>query len=203
MDLEIATAFEDSSPFYLNRPLISILEHRGVKPAVFLALQSEAIKEVERIITSLRAAGRLLPLYGLGKSFDLSVTLLKLYNLTHVDDVARMFDLAGVHMGPFLFECLALSVLDIKRWIKFKARIPVDGCHLVVGVPDETGILKAGQVYCCVSSKVEGLPKYFNGHVLVFRSPTIHVRRMRFVAEPANPDSNLSCSPAMCKWRLL
>lgn len=152
-----------------------ILAARGVPAKVFLALQAEALRDIQRIVTSIRAASRLLPMHGLGAAFDVPAVLLNIHRLLRADDFEAFARSAGM-LGPFLRDCLQLCMLHIKRALKHKARIPVPFAHLLVGVPDETGTLAEGEIYCSVRNRYETHSTAYKGPVLVIRSPTVHVR---------------------------
>jgi RNA-dependent RNA polymerase len=65
-DIEIARAFDQPGAFFLNRPLIMLLEGLGVPFYVFKKYQDDAIKATERAATSLNDAATLLDEHGLG-----------------------------------------------------------------------------------------------------------------------------------------
>jgi len=71
-DVEIAQAFVRPSKYYLNRPLIMILEGLGISYEVFKRLQDAAVRDVNDAATSLENAFRTLNQFGLGASYRLS-----------------------------------------------------------------------------------------------------------------------------------
>ncbi|KAI0757094.1 RdRP-domain-containing protein [Daedaleopsis nitida] len=157
--IDIARAFSTPSPFFLNRPLIMLLEGLGVPYEVFQSLQDDAVKAANRSLESLEASARLLEGHGLGASFRM--TSLGLGPLQHDEFWRQMMDFAINH---------------VLRELKHHARIPVPGKHswTLVGVADVYGYLEEGEVFVCVDSPKETELIYLEGRVLVSRSPVIH-----------------------------
>ncbi|KAK7693714.1 hypothetical protein QCA50_003286 [Cerrena zonata] len=162
--IEIAQAFSRPSPFFLNRPLIMILEQLGVPYENFKALQDEAIQEANTSIQTLGRSARFLEAHGFGASFKLVSTMLSLEKL-------------GIHdlMDDAFYRCMMdFAVIDILRDLKHRARIPVKDAWIVVGVADVHGYLEEGEVFIYVISGDDEPPVYFEGPTLITRSPVIH-----------------------------
>ncbi|THH20540.1 hypothetical protein EW146_g829 [Bondarzewia mesenterica] len=162
LGVEIAQAFVQPSKYYLNRPLIMILEGLGVPYPVFEKLQNDAVQYVEKSTESLEAAGNLFDMFGLGTSFRLSSVLSNLSRLgvpTFEDD--------------FYQQMLEFAKHHILRDLKHHARIPVPDGYTLVGVADIHDYLKEGQVFACVRYPNRP-PFYLKGRVVISRSPTIH-----------------------------
>jgi RNA-dependent RNA polymerase len=71
-EIEIVWAFDRPRLFYLNRPLIMVLEGLGVKYRVFNGYQDRAVQEAQHSKDDYEQTGRLLDSFGLGTSFRLS-----------------------------------------------------------------------------------------------------------------------------------
>lgn len=161
--IEIARAFDKPGPFFLNRPLIMILEQLGVSYEHFKTLQDRAMQEAQNSIKSMGRSARLLETYGLGASFKLTSVMLNLEKLglnTPPDD-------------PFYQHMMDFAVNHVLRELKHHARIPVKDAWNLVGVADVHGYLKEGEVFIHVVP-TDGQPFYFEGKTLITRSPTIH-----------------------------
>lgn len=161
--VEIARAFDSPGAYYLNRPLIMLLEGLGVPYEVFERYQDLAVADVERSTRDIAGAGKLFEKYGLGASFRVPSILNSLSKL-------GLDHLVG---DEFYRKVLEFAVNHILRDLKNHARIPVPKGHTLVGVADVHGELKENEVYACIRRR-EGPSVYLEGPVLVSRSPTIH-----------------------------
>ena len=176
-DVEIAQPFVRPSRYYLNRPLIMILEGLGVPYGVFQDLQDEAVRNVEDAVTSLEKAANTLDQFGLAASYRVSSTLL---HLSEIGISPRL-------MGDFYDLMLSYAIHHILRDLKHYARIPVDDGYTLVGVADIHGYLKEGEVFACVTIQETNSIEYLEGPVLVSRSPVIHpgdVQVVRAIGQP-------------------
>ncbi|TFY66895.1 hypothetical protein EVG20_g4194 [Dentipellis fragilis] len=176
-EVEIAQAFVRPSLYYLNRPLIMILEGLGVKYEVFERLQRDAVQGVKRSAESFANAARTLEQYGLGASFRLPSVLLGLSKL-------------GLEPSPgddFYQRMLNFAIHHILRDLKHHARIPVPNGYTLVGVADIHGYLREGQIFACVTDPQTHRRTYLKGKTLISRSPTIHpgdVQCVEAIGEP-------------------
>jgi len=176
-DVEIARAFVRPSKYYLNRPLIMILEGLGIPYDVFKNLQDAAVRDVEGAGTSLKNAANILDQFGLATSYRVSSVLNHLAKL----------DLSPSVMGDFYEQMLAFSIHHILRDLKNHARIPVNDGYTLVGVADIHKYLQGGEVFACVTVPETNLLQYLDGPVLVSRSPIIHpgdVQVVRAIGRP-------------------
>lgn len=163
-DVEIAQAFVRPSKYYLNRPLIMLLEGLGIPYDVFKKLQDAAVQDVNEAADSLKNAADTLDQYGLATSYRLSSTLL------HLDKLG----LSPSDLGDFYDQTLTFSIHHILRDLKHHARIPVHDGYTLVGVADIHRYLQEGEVFACVSVPESNLIRYLEGPVLISRSPVIH-----------------------------
>ncbi|KAJ3488459.1 hypothetical protein NLI96_g2801 [Meripilus lineatus] len=177
LDVEIARAFDKPGLFYLNRPLIMILEGLGVRFEVFHELQKAAVAETNRSKESLSLAARLLERYGLGTAFHLTSVMLNL-------------DKLGV--GPLVWDSFWNQMMDfainhVLRELKHRARIPVPGAWNLVGVADIHGYLQEDQIFVHIAPTNGEPASYLEGPTLVSRSPTIHPGDVRVVHAIGKP----------------
>ena len=156
-EIEIARAFDRPSPFYLNRPLIMVLEHLGVPYDVFKEYQDGAVRDAEDSRQDFERAGRLLESFGLGASFRLSSVLYHLHKL-------------GVPMqrDPFYKHLLDFAINHVLRDLKHHARIPIPG-HTLVGVADVHGWLQPTEVFACIVNKQTKKLEYLEGDMVITR----------------------------------
>ncbi|KAF7339727.1 RNA-dependent RNA polymerase [Mycena sanguinolenta] len=162
--IEIARAFDKPGPYYLNRPLIMLLEGLGVPYHVFKGYQDSAVKEVQQSTNSLQAFARMLEIHGLGTAYRLPSVLLGLNQL-------GLDTLPG---NKFYRKMLDFAIHHVLRLLKNKARIPIWGGVTVVGVADVHRFLKEGEIFVCTREPDSNKLNYLEGDVLISRSPTIH-----------------------------
>lgn len=162
-EIEIARAFDRPGAYFLNRPLIMLLEGLGIQYSVFKKYQDKAVNETQQATQSLAEAARMLENYGLGTSYRLSSIMLNLSKL----GVDQILD------DPFYDTYLEYAVNHILRLLKNHARIPIPGAWTLVGVADAQKYLKEGEIFACIKP-VHGAKFYIEGPVLISRSPTIH-----------------------------
>ncbi|KAI0004273.1 RNA dependent RNA polymerase-domain-containing protein [Russula compacta] len=163
-DVEIARAFVRPSKYYLNRPLIMVLEGLGIPYDVFKNLQEAVVRDVEDAVTSLEKAANTLDQFGLATSYRVPSILLHLAKLGMSPSV----------MGDFYNQMLTFSIHHILRDLKHQARIPVNDGYCLVGVADIHQYLREGEVFACVTVPETNSIRYLDGPVLVSRSPIIH-----------------------------
>ena len=157
-EIEIARAFDRPSPFYLNRPLIMVLEALGVPYVIFKEYQDGAVRETEYARQDFESAGRLLESFGLGASFRLSSIMYHLHKL-------------GVPMqekDPFYKHLMDFAINHVLRELKHHARIPIPGWTLV-GVADVHGWLRPNEVFACISNQQAKKLEYLEGNMIITR----------------------------------
>lgn len=176
-DIEIAQAFVRPSKYYLNRPLIMLLEGLGIPYDVFQTLQDAAVQDVSEAAGSLEKAAKTIDQFGLATSYRLSSTLQHLAKL----------GLTPSDLGDFYDQMLTFAVHHILRDLKHHARIPVHEGYTLVGVADIHRYLREGEVFACVTIPETDSIRYLEGPVLVSRSPVIHpgdVQVVRAIGRP-------------------
>ena len=154
--VEIARAFDRPSPYYLNRPLITVLSGLGVEYKTFKFYQDMAVREAQDASKDLERASRMLESFGLSASYRLPSIMLHLHKL-------------GVKMPTerFYHNMMEFATNHVLRELKHHARIPIPGWTLV-GVVDVHGFLEADQVFACVQD-FNGRKTYIDGRVVVTR----------------------------------
>jgi RNA-dependent RNA polymerase len=188
-DVEIAQAFVRPSKYYLNRPLIMILEGLGIPYQVFEALQEEVVQDVNDAVESLEKAASTLDQFGLAVSYRLSSTLHHLAKL----------GISPSDMDDFYHQMLTVSIHHILRDLKHHARIPVKDGYTLVGVADVSGYLQEGEVFACATIPERNSIHYLEGPVLISRSPSIHpgdVQVVRAIGRPPE-ESPFAIEPLM------
>jgi len=156
-EIEIARAFDRPSPFYLNRPLIMVLEALGVPYHTFKEYQDGAVWEANNSRRDFEQAGRLLDSFGLGVSFRLSSVMFHLHKL-------------GVPMqkDPFYKHLMDFAINHVLRELKHHARIPIPG-YTLVGVADVHGWLQPDEVFACIVDQQTKKLEFLEGDMVITR----------------------------------
>ncbi|KAF8299894.1 RdRP-domain-containing protein [Clavulina sp. PMI_390] len=163
----IAATSERPKKTLLNRPLVKLLEDRGVGVDALLNVQEHAVTSIERAQESFELASRLLRTTGLGTHFRASSLMLNMTQMLDLD-----FTASPQQHIDFWRSVTMLAITHSLRDLKYKARIPVEGPTLI-GVCDSFSILKEGEVYIKVVEK--GVAQSaLKGTVAITRSPVIH-----------------------------
>lgn len=162
-EIEIARAFDRPGLYFLNRPLIMLLEGLGVPFTVFKKYQDAAVQETRKAADSLKHAATMLENFGLGSSYRLPSILLNL-------DKLGIFSFTN---NPFYEKMLEYAINHVLRQLKNYARIPVPKAWTLVGVADTHGYLEPKEIFACVKP-INGRTIYLEGPILISRSPTIH-----------------------------
>ncbi|PPQ73220.1 hypothetical protein CVT24_010030 [Panaeolus cyanescens] len=165
MTIEIARAFDRPNYYFLNRPLIMLMEDLGVPYSTFKKYQDRAVKETQDATRSFKAAAQLMDSYGLGTAYCIPSILLRLskppFNMTSLLD------------DGFYQKMLTHAMNHVLRLLKTKAAIPVPGAWTLVGVADVHKQLYPNEIFAHIRT-LGGKNIYLEGPVLVSRSPTIH-----------------------------
>jgi len=186
LTIDVARAFDRPTPYFLNRPLIMLLEGLGIPFDTFKKYQDLAIRQTQDAVQSTLTAARMLESYGLGTSYRISSVLL------HLDKLG----IGNLLSNPFWKKAMNFSQYHILRELKNHARIPVPGAWTLVGVADEHNYLDEGEIFACVKPQSGGTI-YLTGDILISRSPTIHpgdVQVARAIGAPP-PGSPLEKEP--------
>jgi len=180
-DIEIARAFDRPGPYFLNRPLIMLLEGLSVPFKTFEHYQELAVDATRRAARSLRNAATLMENHGLGTAFKLPSILKNLEKL----------DINSLPDNNFYVKMLEFAINHVLRDLKYQARIPIQGAWTLVGVADTHRYLQPNQIFACIKP-IDGGKRYLRGRVLISRSPVIHPGDVQIVEAIGAPPSN-SC----------
>jgi RNA-dependent RNA polymerase len=156
-------------PAYLNRQAITLLSVLGVPDDVFIEMKDAQVGDLDRMLKNENTAVNVLQQnideHGISKSL---ADLVKAGFLQKRD--------------RYLMNLISLFRIMMLRDLKKKAKIRVDKGAFLLGVLDETGTLKEGQVYCCVSDPYNpSSKKVITGTCIVFRNPCFHPGDIRVV----------------------
>jgi hypothetical protein len=79
------------------------------------------------------------------------------------------------HHDPFLYSVVEMSVVSKLRDIKYRGRIPIEEGLTLYGIMDETGILRANEIFVVTEKSPDGgRVVLVRNNVVVTRSPAMH-----------------------------
>ncbi|KAI6106628.1 RNA dependent RNA polymerase-domain-containing protein [Pisolithus croceorrhizus] len=194
-EIEIASAFGTSTAAQLNRPLVSVLEDRGIPIQAFLELQEKAASKARSADESLSMFADLLKDHNLCEDFGVPGILKKLSSLGfefNPGNPQRQLD------TPFLSSLRSSAINYVLRGLKYRARIPIPGSYMLPGVADEgpayvnmedksVYCLPEGKIFACIQNSHDEKPTWIKGPCVVYRSPVIHpgdVQRVEAIGMP-------------------
>jgi RNA-dependent RNA polymerase len=82
-------------------------------------------------------------------------------------------------------QCVETYIL---RELKYRAHIAVPGSYTLLGVSDEWGCLREGEIYATVFNERTGFVQSITGNVAITRSPQIHPGDLQVVRAVQRPE---------------
>jgi RNA-dependent RNA polymerase len=122
-------------PCYLNRHVILLMSHNGVGGDVFLALQRDMVRKLDRMVVDRQAAALLLPRLGGVQPWCVSALV----------DMAKggWEPREDLLLGPCLEAVRKQHLMELKA----KSRVLVPDGKQLMGVMDEFAVLQPGEVF--------------------------------------------------------
>ncbi|KAG1777367.1 RdRP-domain-containing protein [Suillus placidus] len=174
---------------FLNRPLIVLLEFLGVDTSRIIDLQDDAIAKAQSVRSSSLDASKVIQQHGLGASFHLSSLFRNLSSILKLDVGNTEEESSQSRWTSELIESsLHCAETQILRELKYRAHIEVPDSYTLLGVSDEWGCLKEGEVYAAVFDERAGLNEQILGEIAVTRSPQIHPGDVQVVMAVHRPE---------------
>ncbi|KIW00874.1 uncharacterized protein PV09_07630 [Verruconis gallopava] len=161
-NLEICGMADKVRPLSLNRGLIKVLEDLDVPHEGFLQLAEEELERLRLSIRTVEAAARLLEDEQVGTSAGFP-------------DLLRRMKQIGIDLRKDRTLCAVVEMAAFCRLraMKYKGRIRVRKGVKLMGIMDETGLLKEGEIHVAWIDD-DDVRVIHTGLVAVTRSPTIH-----------------------------
>ncbi|CAO1622143.1 unnamed protein product [Sympodiomycopsis kandeliae] len=160
--IEVANSADAALTTNLNRPLVALLETLGVPPVNFVAIQSQAVKELSGGATNISSAIKMYRAAGFGSAPDCTDLL---------QTLQRTLNIRGITDVPFLKKCNLTCLTSSLRQIKYKARCKVDEAWTLMGIMDESGWLKPNEIFVQLRDNKSGQVTFLSGACVVGRSP--------------------------------
>ncbi|KAJ8589428.1 RdRP-domain-containing protein [Rhizopogon salebrosus TDB-379] len=176
---------------FLNRPLIVLMEFLGSDTDRIISLQDDSIRRAQSVRSSSIDASKVIQQHGMGASFHLPSLFSNLSHILHLE--------VGNREEPPQEESLrwASELIDstlhciethVLRELKYRAHIEVPGSYTLLGVSDEWGCLREGEIFATVFDERTGLNKNITGDVAITRSPQIHPGDLQLVTAVRRPE---------------
>ncbi|KAJ3841711.1 RNA dependent RNA polymerase-domain-containing protein [Lentinula raphanica] len=208
-DIEIAEAFETPMAAYFNRPLVMILEDRGVPRPTFLDLLRNAVADAQLVDNSIHDCHTFLAEHSFGNVYRLP-RILKQLAVEYQAEITNSDNRVNID-SKFLKGLRNVARMQVLKDIKHNARILIPDSHLLVGVADEgpayvndpsrpeftdenTYCLSENQIYACIQRPDDEHPTWISGPCLIWRSPLVHLgdaQRVNAVGQPPKGKRNL------------
>ena len=175
-DLEIIRCSQFASAS-LNRQLIQVMSSLGVPDEFFLDRLKQILSDYSTAVSEPAKALELLT-----KHIDPNLMTLDIANLVRGGFMASS--------EPFVISLMYLWRAWTIKYLKEKAKITIDDGAFLLGVVDETAILKGyyhdtedilPEVFCQITDIETGHPKVITGPVIVARNPSLHPGDVRLV----------------------
>ncbi|KAI6030049.1 RNA dependent RNA polymerase-domain-containing protein [Pisolithus marmoratus] len=197
-EIEIASSFGKPMTVRLNRPLVMVLEDRGVPIQVFLELQEQAVSNTRRADESVSMFVDLLEDHKLCKDFWVPDTLRRLNSSGSELNPSQMQPPLDT---PFLSRLRSYAINHVLRDIKYHARVPVPDSYMLPGIADEgpahvkRGLpnvycLPQGKIFACIQNPGDNEPTWLRGPCVVFRNPVMHPGDVQLVEAIGEPPRN-------------
>jgi RNA-dependent RNA polymerase len=146
-------------PAFLNRQLITLLSTLGVADEVFDELQARQMRALDDALSDDAAAAALLAAAGAS-----------VFGPAVAHDLRAMLAAGlSVTSDPFLTAMLRALRAALLRDLCDRARILVPDAACLMGIMDESGALRDGELYAQTRGEAP-----LNGLVIVTRSPCLH-----------------------------
>ncbi|KAL6303669.1 RdRP-domain-containing protein [Sparassis latifolia] len=172
---------------FLNRPLIVLMEYCQVDSERIIQLQDDAIHRAQSVRSSFNDASKVLQQHGLGASFHLpslfrNVSSILRLGMDGIEERDRRWD------NELVESALHCAETHILRELKYRAHIEVPGSYTLLGVSDEWGCLREGEIYATVRDPKTGKLSPITGSVAITRSPQIHPGDLQVVEAVIRPE---------------
>ncbi|WVQ95053.1 hypothetical protein IAU59_002145 [Kwoniella sp. CBS 9459] len=91
---------------------------------------------------------------------------------------------AGFNKNPLVLDIAEIIECRALQDLKWRARVKLPGGVFLIGIADESGTLREGEVFCQFQEDEQTPPRIVINDVLICRAPACDVRRVRAVDRP-------------------
>ncbi|KAG1736860.1 RdRP-domain-containing protein [Suillus paluster] len=172
---------------FLNRPLVVLLEFLGVDTDRIIELQDDGIRRAQSVRSSSTDASKVIQQHGLGASFRLPSLFSNLSSILQLK-IGDTADDPSRWTSKLIESSLYCVETHILRDLKYRAHIAVPGSYTLLGVSDEWGCLREGEIYATVFDERTGFVLHVTGRIAITRSPQIHPGDLQVVSAVQRPE---------------
>lgn len=187
LTFDVQSTSAEPKPMFLNRPLISLLEFLGVDTQRIIELQDDDICKAQSVRLSCTDASKVMQQHGMGASFHLPSLFSNLSSILQLE-IGDTEDDPSLWTNKLIESSLCCAETHILRELKYRAHIAVPGSYTLLGVSDEWGCLKEGEIYATVFDERTGFVQRITGKVAITRSPQIHPGDLQVVTAVHRPE---------------
>ncbi|TYJ52353.1 hypothetical protein B9479_007047 [Cryptococcus floricola] len=158
---------------FLNRQFINIMCANGVPQELIISIFKDAVADIDGFRDRVRDGKMTKADEQLGRMCD-NFPFMKLVRY-------------GFNTNPLILDIAAILECRALQDLKWRARVKLPGGVFLIGIADETGTLREGEVFCQYQENDGTPPKIVTDEVLVCRAPALHpgdVRRVCAVDAP-------------------
>lgn len=187
LTFDVQSTSAEPIPVFLNRPLISLMEFLGVDTQRIIELQDDDIRKAQSVRLSCTDASKIIQQHGLGASFHLPSLFANLSSILQLE-IGDTEDHPWLWTNKLIESSLQCVETYILRELKYRAHISVPGSYTLLGVSDEWGCLREGEIYATVFDERTGFVESITGQVAITRSPQIHPGDLQVVTAVRRPE---------------
>ncbi|KAG1748832.1 RdRP-domain-containing protein [Suillus paluster] len=187
LTFDVQSTSAEPIAMFLNRPLIVLMEFLGVDTDRIIELQDDDIRRAQSVRSSSADASKVVQQHGLGASFRLPSLFSNLSSILQLE-IGDMDDDPSQWTSKLIESSLHCVETHILRELKYRAHIAVPGSYTLLGVSDEWGCLREGEIYATVFDERTGFVQHVTGKVAITRSPQIHPGDLRVVSAVQRPE---------------
>ncbi|KAG1720815.1 RdRP-domain-containing protein [Suillus occidentalis] len=173
LTFDVQSTSAEPTPVFLNRLLIALMAFLGVDTQRIIELQDDDIRRAQSVRLSCIDASKIIQQHGLGASFHLPSLFTNLSSILQLE-IGDTEDDPSLWTNKLIESSLQCVETYILRELKYRAHIAVPGSYTLLGVSDEWGCLREGEIYATVFDERTGSVQSITGKVAITRSPQIH-----------------------------
>ncbi|KAL1413347.1 hypothetical protein Q8F55_001106 [Vanrija albida] len=158
---------------FLNRQFIMIMSANGVPDRLFAEIFQAELNRVSGISERARRCA-------LTKDDKNSMKSFTTFPVAHLIE-------NGFHRNPLVQDIVRLIEVRLLQDLKWRARVNIPKSVYLIGVSDESGTLKEGEIFCQFQPPDAPEPTLIIGEVLVCRAPALHPGDVRRAFAVNNP----------------
>ncbi|ODO01343.1 hypothetical protein I350_06162 [Cryptococcus amylolentus CBS 6273] len=158
---------------FLNRQFINIMCANGVSQELIIRIFKNVVADINGFRDRVRDGKMTKTDEQLGRMCD---------NFPFMQLVR-----SGFNTNPLILDIAAILECRALQDLKWRARVKLPGGVFLIGIADETGTLREGEVFCQYQENDGTPPKIVTDEVLICRAPALHpgdVRRVWAVDAP-------------------